>query len=207
MGADDDAGKGGALRKVEPATPEGWRGDDHKLQLDAAAEAGIAVDEAAVDLYTKGFSAGITVDDPADRAIVARGRTVLDEKELRRSLKPALRFLGIAPELVDVAVLDGRFVMRIHKKATEASKPLYEAGKLTLQLWIGFGMLGLAAMRYMPEFVTAILWGVGLMLGGWQLRRGMASGRAMLAARMAIALALMAQQEQLVLPPEGGTTT
>ncbi|MBC8074383.1 MAG: hypothetical protein IAG13_39045 [Deltaproteobacteria bacterium] len=130
----------------------------------------------------------------------------MNEAELRRSLRPALRFLGIAPELVDVAVIDGRFVMRIHKKAAEGTKPLYEAGKLTLQLWVGFGMLGLAAMRFMPEFVSAILWGVGLMLGGWQLRRGMASGRAMIAARMAIALALMAQQEQLVLPPEGGTT-
>lgn len=190
----------------EPTEIVAWRGDEHKLQLEAAAEAGVPVDEAAVDLYTKGFSAGITVDDPADRAIVARGRTVLDANELRRSLRPALRFLGIQPELVDVAVIDGRFVMRIHKKATEGTKPLYEAGKLTLQLWIGFGMLGLAAMRFMPQFVTAILWGIGLMLGGWQLRRGMATGRAMLAARMAIALALMAQQEQLVLPPEGGTT-
>jgi hypothetical protein len=200
-----DADRPGESPRTESTALVGWRGDEHVLQVESAAEAGVPVDEAAVDLYTKGFSAGITVDDPGDRAIVARGRTVLNEAELRRSLRPALRFLGIAPELVDVAVLDGRFVMRIHKTAAEGTKPLYEAGKLTLQLWVGFGMLGLAAMRFMPEFVTAILWGVGLMLGGWQLRRGMASGRAMIAARMAIALALMAQQEQLVLPPEGGT--
>jgi hypothetical protein len=207
MSADDEArGPNHPSRTTDSTALVGWRGDDHKLQLESAVEAGLPVDDAAVDLYTKGFSAGITIDDPADRAIVARGRTVLGADELRRSLRPALRFLGIAPELVEVAVLDGRFVMRIHQKAAEATKPLHEAGKLTLQLWIGFGMLGLAALRFMPEFVTAILWGVGLMLGGWQLRRGLASGRAMLAARMAIALALMAQQEQLVLPPEGGTT-
>jgi hypothetical protein len=194
-----------AREPAESTALVGWRGDEHVLQVESAAEAGVPVDEAAIDLYTKGFSAGITIDDPVDRAIVARGRTVLDEAELRRSLKPALRFLGIAPELVDVAVIDGRFVMRIDKKATEGSRPMYDAGKVTLQLWLGFGLLGLAALRFMPEFVTAILWGVGLMLGGWQLRRGMASGRAMIAARMAIALGVMAQQEQLVLPPEGGT--
>jgi hypothetical protein len=41
------------------------------------------------------------------------------------------------------------------------------------------------------------------MLGAWQLRRGLATGRAMLGARVAIALGMVAQAEKLVLPPEG----
>ena len=55
--------------------------------------------------------------------------------------------------------------------------------------------------------MAAILWGVGLILGAWQLRRGLASGRAMLAARLAIALGMLAAEEQLILPPaeEGAT--
>jgi hypothetical protein len=179
-----------------------WRGDEHQLQVQAAADAGLEVDEVALDLYTKGFSAGITIDDPLDGALVARGRTVLAAAELRATLKPVLRYLGVAPELVDVEVVDGRFVMRIHKKATEGTKPAYEAGKLVLQIWIGFGLLGFAAMRFLPSFFSAIFWGVGLMLGAWQLRRGLASGRAMLGARVAIALGMVAQSDQLVLPPE-----
>lgn len=188
------------------ARPEGgaierWRGDDHQLQVSAAAEAGLPTDEVALDLYTKGFSAGITMDDPLDGALVARGRTVLGSSELRATLKPVLRYLGVAPELVDVEVVDGSFVMRIHKKATEGTKPVFEAGKLTLQIWFGFGLLGFAAGRFLPSYFSAIFWGIGLMLGAWQLRRGLATGRAMLGARVAIALAMVAQTEKLVLPP------
>jgi hypothetical protein len=179
-----------------------WRGDEHQLQVQAAGDAGLPTDEVALDLYTKGFSAGITIDDPLDGALVARGRTLLAAAELRATLRPVLRYLGVAPELVDVEVVDGRFVMRIHKKATEGTKPAYEAGKLTLQIWIGFGLLGIAAMRFLPSFFSAIFWGIGLMLGAWQLRRGLASGRAMLGARVAIALGMVAQTDQLVLPPE-----
>ncbi len=188
----------------ERAIVRAWRGDEHQLQVQAADEAGLPVDEVALDLYTKGFSAGITMDDPLDGALVARGRTVLAKPELRATLQPVLRYLGVAPDLVDVEVVDGRFVMRIHKRATEGTKPVYEAGKLTLQVWVGFGLLGLAAGRYLPSFFSAIFWGIGLMLGAWQLRRGLATGRAMLGARVAIALGMVAQAEKLVLPPEVG---
>jgi len=199
----DDADALPARREASAAAP--WRGDDHQLQVQAAAEAGLPVDEVALDLYTKGFSAGITMDDPLDGALVARGRTLLAKAELRATLQPVLRYLGVAADLVDVEVVDGRFVMRIHKKATEGTKPVYEAGKLTLQIWIGFGLLGFAAGRFLPAFVSAIFWGLGLMLGAWQLRRGLATGRAMLGARVAIALGMVAQAEKLVLPPEGDT--
>ncbi len=201
--SDDDAGER-ALSRPGPAVIQPWRGDDHKLQVEAAQSVGLVGDEVALELYTKGFSAGMTIDDPLDGAIVARGRTPLKEAELMKSVRPAMRYLGVGPEYVALRVHDGKFELRIHKRAAEAGKPVYEAGKLTLKLWIGFGLLGWTAMRFafLPEFVTAILWGVGLLLGAWQLRRGMASGRAMLAARISMALGMLAQAEQLVLPPD-----
>jgi len=191
-----------ALARPGGGAVEPWRGDEHKLQLDAAKDAGLHTNDVALDLYTKGFSAGMTIDDPHDGAIVARGRTPLREPELLKSVRPAMRYLGVPPDQMMLRVHDGRFELRIHKRAAEAGKPVYEAGKITLKLWIGFGLLGLAAMRFVPQFIVAILWGVGLMLGAWQLRRGMASGRAMLSARVAMALGMLAQAEQLVLPPD-----
>lgn len=197
----DDRGDDAVARREGPAI-EPWRGDEHELQVQAAKDAGLRGNEIALDLYTKGFTAGMTIDDPHDGAIVARGRTPLREPELLKSVRPAMRYLGVAADQLAVRVHDGRFELRIHKRAAEAGRPVYEAGKLTLQLWVGFGLLGLAAMRFVPQFIVAILWGVGLMLGAWQLRRGMASGRAMLSARVAMALAMLAQAEQLVLPPD-----
>jgi hypothetical protein len=185
----------------EPAAVAKWRGDDHNLQLEAAAQVGLPIDEAALDSFTRGFSSGITIDDPLDGAIVARGRTPLAAGELAKSLRPAMRYLGVAPDQIAVQVHDGRFELRIGKRAAEQTKPMRDAGKLTLQVWIGFALLGFAAGRFMPQFVSAIIWGVGLLLGAWQLRRGLASGRAVLAARVALALGMLAQAEQLVLPP------
>ncbi len=192
---------------VEPGatSPVPWRGDEHKLRLEAAAELGLPEGDAALDSFTQGFSAGITVEDPLDGAIVARGRTPLETGELAKSLRPALRYLGIATDQFGLVVHDGRFELRVAKRAAEATKPMRDAAKLTLQVWIGFALLGFAAGRFMPAFVSAIFWGVGLLLGAWQLRRGLASGRAMLAARIALALGMLAQAEQLVLPPEGGS--
>lgn len=194
-----------ALAERGPQAMTGWRGDDHKLQLDAATEIGLPENEAALDSFTRGFSAGITVEDPLDGAIVARGRTPLAAAELAKSLHPAMRYLGVSVDQLALQVHDGRFELRIAKRAAEATKPMRDAGKQTLQVWIGFALLGFAAGRFMPSFVSAICWGVGLLLGAWQLRRGLASGRAMLAARVALALGMLAQAEQLVLPPEGGS--
>ena len=51
--------------------------------------------------------------------------------------------------------------------------------------------------------LTAIIWGLGLIAGGYVLRQGLISGRALLAARISLGLAMLAQEEQLILPPEG----
>jgi hypothetical protein len=190
-----------AKAKGKEAAVAPWSGDEHRLVSGAAAEAGLAKSEAELDSFTEGFKQGIVVDDPFDRAIVARGRTVLKEKELVKSLRPTMRFLGVGNDNLKVRVHDGEFELRIHKSAADASNPALDSAKLALQVWIGFGLLGLAAYNFIASFVAAIIWGVGLALGGWQLRRGLASGRAMLSARLAMALGMLAQEEQLILPP------
>jgi hypothetical protein len=209
VAATDDTG---APRDEAPSSPEGaiatrgWRGDEHKLQVEAAGEVGLEQGDVEVDLYTQGFRNGLTLEDPDDRAIVLRGRTVLRDRELHQSLKPLLRFVGVAYDAVMVRVHDGRFEIRVASRAAASSSPALENARLALKLWFGFGLLGLSMLLWSPFLAqpsAAVLWGVGLMLGGWQLRKGIAGGRSMLAARLAIGLAMMAKEEQLILPPAG----
>ena len=191
----------------EPATaalvPAGWRGDDHKIAIQAADEAGLAKSDVELDLYTEGFKAGMTLED-RDGAVVATGRTVLKQKQLEQALAPMLRYLGVKRDAVRVRVHDGTFELRIAGRAAESQSPALHNAKLALQLWVGFGLLGFAVMQIIPgaRFASAIIWGVGLMLGAWQLRRGLVSGRAMLGAQLAMGLGILAQEEQLILPPK-----
>ena len=182
----------------------GWRGDDHKLEVDGAEEAGLDRVDAEIDSYTRGFKAGIVVQDPLDGAIVARGRTVLREAELASALRPALQYLGVAREDYKVQVHDGSFELRVAKKVADASSPALDSAKLALQFMLGFGLMGGALYYFVAPFVAAFAWGAGLILAGWQLRRGVASGRAMLSARLALALGMLAREQQLILPPPEG---
>lgn len=196
-----------ALARTPGTDVEPWRGDDHLVKVEAAAEAGLPRNEAELDLYTKGFSAGMTVEDDHDGAIVARGRTVLSDRELRKSVRAPLQYLGVAMDAVKVRVHDGDFELRVAKHAAEASQPALESGKVALKLWFGFGLLGLAVYQVLAiPAGAAILWGIGLMLGGWQLRQGMASGRMMLAGRLAVGLGMLAQEEKIILPPGDAPT-
>jgi hypothetical protein len=190
-----------ALVRRPGAAAKPWRGDEHKLQLEAAIEAGLPRSQAELDLYTEGFAGGITIEDPFDGAIVARGRTVLREAELRRSLRPALQYLGLAADTVSLRVHDGCFELRVARHAAEAARPALESGKAALRIWLGAGLLGLLCYSLVAPAAAGLLWGVGLLMGGLQLRRGMASGRAMLAGRLALGLGMLAQQEQVILPP------
>jgi hypothetical protein len=183
------------------ATRHGWRGDDHLMEVEAAKEAGLVPSEAALDSFTRGFSEGIAVEDPADGAIVARGRTMLTNKQLLEQLMPALRYLGVPREGVVTKVFDGNFELRIAKRVAESSNPVVTAGKLALQIWVGFGLLGIAAYMYLPQYVAGLLWGIGLLVGGWQLRQGLVTGRAMLAGRLAVGLATIAAEDKSILPP------
>lgn len=203
MSADDrpPSASGTSLARRPGSAAVPWRGDDHRLQVDAAVEAGLPRGDVELELYAHGFSSGMTVDDPLDGAIVARGRTVLREAELRRSLRPALQYLGVPADAAKLRIHDGNFELRVAKHAAEASRPALDAGKQALKLWIGFGLLGLATHQLLMPAIAAVVWGLGLLLGGWQLRRGMASGRAMLAGRLAIGLGMLAQEEKIILPP------
>jgi hypothetical protein len=186
---------------------DGWRGDEHVAKVAAASEVGLRETDAAVDSFAKGFSAGMTLDDPSDGAIVARGRRVLREPELRRALRPALAYLGVRMDNVRLRVHDAAFELRIDSRATSVSKPALGAAKQALHVWVGFGLLGLALLQFFPgyAFLSSLAWGVGLMLGAWQLRRGMVSGRAMLAGQLALALGMLAHADKLVLPPSEAT--
>lgn len=197
--ADDPSSR--ALVRRPGAAAKPWRGDDHKLQLEAAAEAGLPRNQTELDLYTEGFAGGITLDDPLDGAIVARGRTVLREAELRKSLRPALQYLGLASDAVALRVHDGSFELRVAKHAAEAARPALESGKAALRTWVGMGVVGVACYQLVAPAAAGLLWGIGLLVGGWQLRRGMASGRAMLAGRLALGLGMVAQEEKIILPP------
>lgn len=193
--------RGGDDARVSSTAPVRWRGDEHRLQVQAANEAGLRGTDVEVDLYTRGFSEGMILEDEFDGAIVARGRTVLKDFELVKVLRPVLQYLGVPRDAIKLRVFDGSFELRVAKHAAEASRPSLDAGKTALQVWIGFGLLGLAAMQFLPSFVAAFIWSAGLLLGGWQLRRGLVTGRAMLSARLAVALGMLAHEEKLILPP------
>jgi hypothetical protein len=182
-----------------------WRGDEHELRLAAAREAGMEAEEIAdveLELFTEGFKAGMVLDEPSDRSIVLRGRTILGEKQMSKALTPTLRFLSIPKDQVALRIHDGEFELRVARTVAEAAKPTLDAAKVTLKLWLGAGLIGLLAWNMFElGWLAAIVWGVALVLGGYVLRQGTVSGRSMLAARLTVALALLAKEEQLILPP------
>ena len=192
-----------ALAKLDKGAV--WRGDEHELRLDAAREAGIDAREVELELFTQGFKAGMVLDDPKDHAIVVRGRTVLREKQLRKALQPTVRFLQLSSDQVGLRLHDGEFELRISSVAAEQATPVIDSAKLVLKLWIGAGLVGLAAWNLLGlSWLAAIVWGLGLLTGAYVLRQGAVSGRALLAARVVTSLALMAQEEKLILPPAKG---
>ena len=191
-----------ALAKLDGAA---WRGDEHSLRLAAAREAGLtpeALSDMEIELYTEGFKTGMVLDDPEDHAIVLRGRTVMREKQLVKALRPTLRFLSLSNEQIALRIHDGEFELRVAPDAADAATPALEAAKLVLKLWIGLGLVGLLAWYWFDlTWLAALLWGGALIGGGYALRQGSVSGRAMLGARLAVALAMLAKEEQLILPP------
>jgi hypothetical protein len=192
-------------RQLGSLEGEAWRGDEHELRVTAAREAGLEsdeIDEVQLDLFTEGFKAGLTLDDPADHNIVLRGRTVLREQQLSKALRPVLRVLSVSIEQFSLRVHDGEFELRVLPNAAEAATPALDSAKTVLKLWIGVGLVGLAIWTQLElAWLTMLVWGGGLIAGGVMLRRGAVSGRALLGARLTLALAMYAQQDQLILPP------
>jgi hypothetical protein len=180
----------------------GWSGDDHLVRRDAAKEAGLVGSDAELDSYTEGFKQGMTLDDPADHAIVLRGRTVLREKQLGKSLKPMLRFLRLTSDTVALRVHDGSFELRVSGKAAEEAAPAMDSSKAALSVWIAAAVVGYGLGQLFAP-LSAIIWGAGLLGGALILRQGLVNGRSLLAARLTVGLAMLAQEEQSVLPPSG----
>ena len=199
--SDERDGKGGPLARAG----EPWRGDEHKLQVLAAQEAGLAPTQVAVDLYTEGFKAGLQERDPADGAIVLRGRTVLKADELERRVRPMLRFLRVGPDMARVRVFDGQFELRIAAQAAEAGAAVQGAARTVLLMWMAGALLGWW-MLSVSRVATFLIWGLTLLTGAWSLRRGLVSGRTMLAARLAVGLGMLAHEEQLILPAADGSS-
>ncbi|HLT37894.1 MAG TPA: hypothetical protein VK034_16530 [Enhygromyxa sp.] len=192
-----------ALARLDDHTP--WRGDEHELRLSAAREAGLSteqLDDVELELFTAGFKAGMILDDRADRSIVLRGRTVLREKQMIKALNPTLRFLSIPRDQIALRIHDGEFELRIGRAAVDAAQPALDHAKLTLRLWFGAGATGFVLWSmFKLAWAASILWGLALVVGGYLLRQGTFSGRSMLAARLTVALAMLAKEEQLILPP------
>lgn len=195
-------------RSEEPGGPlaragQAWRGDEHVLQVAAAKEAGLPAGTTAIDLYTEGFRRGLVEKDPADGAIVLRGRTVLKADELGKRLKPMLRFLRLTPDMVALRVVEGEFELRVAGQAAEASEPVQGAVRTVLAIWIASAVIGYLALQS-SQVAGLLVWGLGLLVGSAALRRGLVSGRTMLAARLAVGLGILAHEEQLILPPARG---
>ena len=199
--AEDDAQAGaGALARRESDATTPWRGDEHKLAVEAADEAGLDAREAELASYTEGFKQGMVIDDPDDRSIVLFGRTVLNEKEFRRAITPMIRFLQLPRDQVALRIHDGEFELRVGRGAADAASPALDSAKVALRVWIAAGLLGWALSTVGQAFAM-IVWGLGLLVGGWVLRQGLVNGRSLLAARLTVGLAMLAQEEQLILPP------
>lgn len=202
----DETTEKSLARQSESALAEsperGWRGDDHKLMVASAAEAGLDTNDAELESYQRGFKQGLVLDDPADHAIVLRGRTVLRDAQFQKALKPMLMFLKVPRAEVATRVHDGEFEMRVSRGAAEKAAPALDSAKMALRIWIAAGILGVAVME-ISTALSAILWGVGLMVGGWGLRQGLVNGRSLLAARLTLGLAMLAREEKLILPPAG----
>ncbi len=181
--------------------PRPWRGDDHLARVDAAGEVGLDKKEEELESFTEGFKAGMTLEDQSDRSIVLRGRTVLRQRQLERSLNPTRRFLKIPEEDFRILVHDGEFELRVSGKYAEDAMPALDSARAALQVWIGGGLIGLILMQY-SNALAAIAWGVALIIGGFTMRSGLVNGRSLLGARLALALAMLAQEEGMVLPPK-----
>lgn len=212
--ADEDPSVTSLARSERPASSEAlakfegdqfWRGDEHELRLSAAREAGLGSEELAeleLELFTEGFKAGMVLDDPDDHCIVFRGRTVLREKQMGKALRPTLKFLGLTREQVALRIHDGEFELRVSPNAAEAATPALDSAKLVLRLWIGLGLVGALIWYWLDiAWLTTLVWGVALLGGAYVLRQGAVSGRALLGARLNVALGMLAREEKLVLPP------
>ena len=177
-----------------------WRGDDHNLELGAAEEAGLSADEVSLDLFRKGFIGGLAIRDPLDHAMVLRGRTVLDEAQLKPSLRRIFAHLRLGANNFSVKVDDGEFELRVADEVAQGAGSATDAMRQALLVFVVSALAGLFFFKTAGA-VSLLFWGGGLLIGSTIVRRGIKKGRIQLAARLVEELALLAHHEQLILPP------
>ncbi|MCA9637179.1 MAG: hypothetical protein KC420_14225 [Myxococcales bacterium] len=190
-------------RLARGPSEEPWRGDEHRLQVSAAAEAGLAHKDVSLDLYRQGFRRGLRVRDPLDAALVLRGRTVLREEQLAPAIRRIFTHLHLGASTYSLRVDDGEFEVRIAASAADGGSASLEAMRRALLVFVVGGLGGLLLLKSSSAFAL-LLWSAGLLAGAAILRRGVAEGRTRLAARLVDELAQLAEREQLILPPAGG---
>lgn len=179
-----------------------WSGDEHRLKVQSAKEAGLDHRDVELDSFTDGFKAGMTLEDPDDGSIVLRGRTVLKKKQLLKSLLPLLGFMNVSRGEAALRIHDGSFELRVAGRVAEAAKPTLDSAKAALWIFSAAALFGFLGMKFVWAPIAAIVWSAGLIGGGLVLRSGLVNGRSRMGARLAMGLGMLAQEEGLVLPPD-----
>lgn len=185
----------------QPPVAVEWRGDEHRLQTQAAAEAGLEPANAALALFRQGFARGLTVRDPVDGAIVLRGRTVLRRDQLHAAVVDAFGHLGLGRG-VAVRVHDGEFELRVAAAAIEGSAPALDVTRRALLAFVVGGLVGLFFLRS-SSALALLAFSFGLLGGAYTLRSGLHRARAAIAGRLVDELARLAHHQQLILPAAG----
>ncbi len=196
----DDASEPASLVRANADGADGWTGDEHALSLQAAKEVGLDPSAIELESYSRGFMSAMTLDDPLDHGLVARGRTVLSQSELLELLEPALQFMGVAKEHTSLRVHDASFELRIAGDHVRALGMVWDSTRTAVSLWIATVVAVFLVGRILLAAGVAV--GViGAVFGLFVMRSGLITGRERLAARLATSLAMVASAEQLVLPP------
>ncbi len=195
----------------EPQSPKGalarpgsgWQGDEHRLQVSAAAEVGLEPAQVAVDLYREGFRGGLVLEDPVDGAIVVHGRTVLQGPQLTAAIRGAMAHLHLPAGVFTVRLQDGEFEVRVASRAVELGGFSLAATRQALFAFVVGGLVGLLFLQT-SSALALLAFSFGLLGGSFVLRRGLRQGRELLAARLVEEVARLAHREQLILPPARG---
>jgi len=182
-----------------PITAGEWRGDEHRIQTQAAAEAGIEPAGVALALYRRGFASALTVRDPVDGGLVVRGRTVLRRDQLKAAVLDAFTNLGLVGG-VAIRLHDGDFELRVPAKAIEGSAYALDTTRRALVAFVVGGLVGLFFLRT-SSALALLAFSFGLLGGAWVLRSGLGRARELVASRLLDELARLAHHEQLILPP------
>lgn len=184
---------------------DGWRGDEHCLQITAAEEVGLPACDVARTSFARGFTSGVTLNDPWDGALVARGRTPLRCEELRAALAPRIEKLGLPARAWRLAVGDGAFELRVAAQAAEGALPTLKAARAALGLWLGFAAATLLMWHVIPRLWLLTAWSAMAVVAVTRVRAGVRRSRRMLADRLTDELATHAAVSQLILPPAGAS--